>query len=306
MSQDFSTESYHRHQNHYEQSFNEKLFSSWFNKNTTDYWRHERMYSGVEPLIKSDLNAKWLTVGDGRFGRDASYIASKGIKDVLASDISDTCLKIGMEKGFISKYSIENAEALSLQDNSIDYVLCKESYHHFPRPMVALYEMIRVAKKTVILMEPQDSNILIPSRFNIGAALKWFIQALKNTVKTKLGKEIYYHYGNYEEVGNYVFSISEREIEKVALGLNFEMVSFKGLNDHYIKGGEFEEKTKNAPIYKEINRHIHKADTRVKKGLQNAGLLTAMIHKTTPDQTTLQALEQQGFIHRKLSRNPYC
>ena len=305
MRQDFSKESYDRHTNQYEISFDKELLASWLDKNTTDYWRHERIYCTIDPLISADKKAKWLTIGDGRFGRDANYILSKGATNVLASDISDTCLKVGVEEKFIPTYAIENAESLSLENDTIDYVMCKESYHHFPRPMIALYEMIRVAKKSVILIEPQDSNVLIPSRFKIRTLLKWSIQAVKNVIKGILGKEPYYNYGMYEEVGNYVYTISEREIEKVALGLNYEMVSFKGINDHYIDGGEFEEKKEGAPIYSQIQQVIRTKDTQAKKGKQQTDLLIAMIHKTTPDKKTLDELKAIGFVHRKLSRNPY-
>ena len=44
----------------------------------------------------------------------------------------------------------------------------------------------------------------------------------------------------YEEVGNFGYAISEREMEKVALGLGLPAVAFKGLNDRYEKGVEFE------------------------------------------------------------------
>lgn len=41
-----------------------------------------------------------------------------------------------------------------LQDDAFDYVLCKDSYHHMPRPMIALYQMLRVARRAVVLIEP--------------------------------------------------------------------------------------------------------------------------------------------------------
>ena len=38
--------------------------------------------------------------------------------------------------------------------------------------------------------------------------------------------------------GNYVYTVSEREIEKLCLGLDLPHVYFKGLNDVYVPGGE--------------------------------------------------------------------
>ena len=42
--------------------------------------------------------------------------------------------------------------------------------------------------------------------------------------KKSIGRKVYYNFGNYEQVGNYVYTISEREIEKVGLGLDRKSV----------------------------------------------------------------------------------
>ena len=77
----------------------------------------------------------------------------------------------------IKNYKIENAENLSFEDKTIDFILCKESYHHFPRPMVALYEMLRVARNGVLLIEPNDAYI-------INKYSEILFRNLKNIVKT--------------------------------------------------------------------------------------------------------------------------
>lgn len=128
---------------------------TWLDTNTVDAWRHRRMYQLLDPLLTIDPNANWVTVGDGRFGLDAQYIANAGCQ-VLPTDISDTLLKKAYDLGIIKKFQVENAEKLTFENESFDYVFCKESYHHFPRPTIALYEMLRIAKKGVILIEPND------------------------------------------------------------------------------------------------------------------------------------------------------
>lgn len=305
MKKEFFEISYQKHREERNNNFDEEKVLSWAKKDTTDYWRHQRMYDNLIPLINKISEDKWLTIGDGRYGTDANYLLTKGVKSVLSTDISDACLKMAKKNGFISDYKNENAESLSFKNNSFDYVLCKESYHHFPRPMLALYEMLRVARKSVILIEPQDNNILIPSRFRLNTLIKWSKQVIKNSIKKALKKEIYYYYGNYEKVGNYVYTISEREIEKVALGLNYEMVSFKNFNDFYMKGVEFETMQKDAKLYKTIKKSIQVADIKMKKGLLLGNTLIAMIHKKEPCSTTLKDLNQLGFVNRKLPQNPY-
>jgi len=54
------------------------------------------------------------------------------------------------------RYQQENGERLSLADHSFDLVLVKEGLHHLSRPVSGLYEMLRVCRQAVIIMEPAD------------------------------------------------------------------------------------------------------------------------------------------------------
>ena len=154
--------SYKRHEEHYTNYIQggekEKHAKSWLDVDTVDAWLHARLFKSIDPLFITYTDATWLTIGDGQFGREAHYIREKGLK-VLATDISDLLLKEGKAMGYIDDYRKENAESLSFLDNSFDFVLCKGSFHHFPRPMIGLYEMLRVAKKGVVLIEPNDPYI---------------------------------------------------------------------------------------------------------------------------------------------------
>ena len=178
----FNEISYDRHTKTYEKfsidGEEEALAKTWFETDTVDAWRHQRMYKLLDPIIDADKNAKWLTVGDGRYGKDGNYIQQKGC-DVLVTDISSNLLKEAKDIGYISKYKQENAESLSFQDDEFDYVFCKQAYHHFSRTMLALYEMLRVARKGVILIEPND--ICINEELS-----KVFFRSLKNINNIKL------------------------------------------------------------------------------------------------------------------------
>jgi ubiquinone/menaquinone biosynthesis C-methylase UbiE len=301
----FHHRSYDLHRSHYENSFDPKKLASWKNKNTVDHWRHNRMYEAVDPLIKSFPEASWITIGDGRYGTDANYLLSKGIKNVIATDISDTYLKVALEEKFITDYRIENAEQLSAADNSIDFVLCKESYHHFPRPMIALYEMLRVAKEAVILIEPNDENIRQANTYNVRNSINLLWQSIKNRIKRIQGKAPYYNYGMYETVGNYVYSISKRELEKVALALNFPVIATKGLNDLYVEGVEFEEATKQSKLFSNLKKAIRELDINSEKGISQYAMLIAIIFKQPVEKQLAAELKKAGFVVNLLSANPY-
>lgn len=252
---------------------------------TLDAWRHQRMYSYIDPLItKAKL---WLTVGDGRYGEEAHYIERLGGK-ALATDISTKRLKIAKKEGYISEYKKENAEKMSFKDETFDYVLCKESYHHFPRPMIALYEMIRVAKKAVVLIEPND---VIRRGF---------------TYKQLLGiEEIKRKVNRFEVSGNYVYTTSRREFEKVALGIGLPTLAFAGFDDYYEKGMGKELFNEKGPKYKKFKLIIWILDIAYRLGIRDRSLLVTIIFKKKPTKNIVKALQQSGYTVNNLPKNPY-
>lgn len=294
----FQEKSYQQHSEHFNEyspgGKKEAHAKTWFEKDTVDAWRHQRMYQVLDPILIADPGAKWLTVGDGRYGKDAKYILEKGC-DALASNISDVLLKEAKDLGYISEYKKENAESLSFQDSEFDYVFCKESYHHFPRPMIALYEMLRVASKGVLLIEPNDA--CINNKFS-----EILFRNLKNIIKLLLRRKIDIP---FEESGNFIFSISRREIEKVALGLNYKIIAFKGINDRYFAGVEYEKLSEKGPLQKKVRVLINIANFLCKLGFMDYGILAAIIFKKEPSKELVQQLTKEGYDIIHLPDNPY-
>ena len=274
-----------------------RIGESWLRDDTVDAWRHARMRAPLNPLIAHDDTGTWLTVGDGRFGTDAQYLMRSGVSTVHCSDISDTLLKIANQRGLIGTYSAENAEALSFDDGQFDYVYCKEALHHFEKPYAALYEMHRVARKAVVITEPRDTSID-----------KEPVALLKEFAKFLLGKEVV-HGNAFEEIGNYIYGFSERELEKFQLGLNQQFVAFTGCNDAYIAGVEFVTMSSTQPadvkIRDSVLSQIGSLDRLCKIGLKKSTLLTAILFKETPTQELIGKLERVGWKVRMLPKNPY-
>lgn len=247
------------------------------------------MYQALDPILAASPDAKWLTVGDGRYGNDARYLLEQGA-EVVATDICDDLLKEAYQAGRIPEYLQQNAESLTFQDETFDYVLCKESYHHFPRPMVALYEMLRVARKGVVLIEPNDNYI--HERWT-GLAFRRSIDLAKSLLGRELGRNA------YEPVGNYLFTLSRREIEKVAAGLSFPAVAFRGINDMYCAGAHGEKLADQGPLQRKLRRMIRLRDLLCRVGLMDYKLLAAVIFKQEPE-TPLQ-----GYEILRIPPNPY-
>ncbi|HEY7568610.1 MAG TPA: class I SAM-dependent methyltransferase, partial [Gemmatimonadaceae bacterium] len=168
---DFQTLSYHSHEHVWDKEQNQQLAAAWARDDTVDSWRHLRMRQLLDPLLRTFASASWVTVGDGRYGTDAHYLEQHGA-DVMATDIGDGLLRKAYAEGFIHKYRKENAEQLSFADGSFDFALCKEAYHHMPRPMLAVYEMLRVARRAIVLIEPDQTPVLVGPRLFIRRLLK--------------------------------------------------------------------------------------------------------------------------------------
>ena len=291
----FHDASYRKHERHFERDLSDPerlaIGRSWFDTTTTDYWRHARAYEGAA-MFQPDPDSRWLTVGDGRYGLDAIRLRGIGFRNVLPTDISSTLLERAKQEGRIDNYAVENAEALSFGDETFDYVFCKESYHHFPRPALALYQMLRVARKAVILVEPNDLRATPLSRG-------------KHAVKNLLMGRRHYDASNYEDSGNYIYSISRREVEKVALGMNFPAVASKSLASSYVAGCEFEPGTWRNATYRRIRLRCFMQDVLAVLALHDRPLLMSVIFKQPPTAAIVEAMSKSGWSLQRLPRNPH-
>jgi ubiquinone/menaquinone biosynthesis C-methylase UbiE len=275
------------------------LHQTWFRTDTVDYWRHQRMYAPVKPLVQAFPRSKWITIGDGHFGLDSMRL--KGMEpsiDVLATDISPDCLEYAKEKGMIDKYQKVNAEKMPYQDGEFDFAFCKEAYHHFPRPYAAVYEMLRVAKKAIILIEPNDiANYPIPGAL-------WL--KVKGKLKKLLGKKNpHIDTWSYEDAGNFVYGMSKRELEKIALGLNYPTVAYHYYNDYYEAGMENEKAEDSNTVFTKFKQGLKKFDWVCKMGLRPYNKITVIIFKFDPGKELRSPLEKAGFTFISLPRNPY-
>ncbi|MGD8780068.1 MAG: class I SAM-dependent methyltransferase [Ignavibacteria bacterium] len=291
MNKTYEKESYKSHEKHIDEI--EDRLVRLEKQNSIDYWRHNRMYSLILPLLKD--KHRWLTVGDG-IGTDANWLIKKGM-DVTASDISDTILKKAQEKNYISKYSKENAENINFKDNAFDYVLCKEAYHHFPRPYIAVYEMLRVSKKAIVLIEPIDIGIEMP--------ILVFFKNVLDKISPKLINKIWKNRFSFETVGNYVYKTSEREIEKIAMGINLPYIAFKGINDYHSTSLDLSLPPNNNKVFKKVRTKIRRRNFLCHIGLIPYQLLVSIIFKEEPSMKIIQSLKDGGYKLIKLKRNPY-
>ena len=208
--------------------------------------------------------------------------------DAVASDIAAKPLIIAKKRRYIKKYKKVNAEKMPFKNGSFNYVLCKESYHHFPRPIISLYEMIRVSRDASILIEPND------------------VMKRKISLKNFLSIENINNYiDRFEISGNYVYQISRREMIKVAYGLELPLIAFKGIDDHYIEGVESEIFDKKGKKYKKIKFVLKILNILYKLRLRDRSILAIIFFKRTPNKDVLNKLMKDNYNLHFLKNNPY-
>jgi len=293
-------ESYKKHEEWYDKHFpSEEAKTALLrkaNEGSINSWLQNIFFSGIDPLLKAK-ELSWLTIGDA-YGFDANYVLKAGIKTVEATDLNDGFLKVAKENNIIDQFSAQNAESLTFPDNTFDYVLCKETYHHFPRPYAALYEMIRVAKKGMVIIEPQDPISKMPFLL----AILNIINKIKPDVMNKIWK----NQVSYEPVGNFIYKVSEREFIKFAAGLNLPAVAFKQINPHFYskKTGDLEASDTEKEFRKiKIKKNI--ADWLVKLTIIPGQVLSTIVFKEFPDAEQIQILKNSGYRLMSIPKNPY-
>lgn len=263
------------------------LPSRYTRPNSVDNWRHTRMLDLTRPLWQSHPESRWITVGDGRYGSDAAYLHSNGVS-VVATSLTDDRLKYAYEHGYIPAFQAENAERISIGNDAVDFVLCKEAYHHFPRPPVALYEMLRVASRAVVLIEPLDNP----------RALDGIKSLIKRVIRGD--REL-----QFEPSGNFLYRLNVRELGKLMTAMGGEVLAFKGINDFYHSRLGSHDAHEPTPGFLITRLGVAIQNWLSKVGLLGYGLGCVVIFKKQPESSTLESLQRAGYRIVDLPKNPY-
>jgi hypothetical protein len=179
---------------------------------------------------------------------------------------------------------------MTFENNGFDFVACRESYHHFPRPYIAVYEMLRCARKGVVVNEPVDPLLKMP--------LLLFLCNMLDTKKNPVRSfRIWKNRFSFEIVGNYVYKVSQREFEKLAMGAGLPAVAFCYSNSSYV---DF-----SSPSVKKIKRKLFYKDVLAKLKIIPYTTLTSVLFKEVPDEQTINNLRKAGYYYYALPPNPF-
>ena len=110
----------------------------------------ENRTSFYKRIVKQTILSKSSSIlicGAGQL--DKNVFENLGFQNVTLSNLDE---RAKPEDFHPYKWSFQNAEALSLEDNSFDYVVIHAAIHHASLPHKVITEMYRVSKMGVLLM----------------------------------------------------------------------------------------------------------------------------------------------------------
>ena len=264
---------------------------------TVDDWRHKRMLEFAK--VFSGTNDQWLTVGD-HYGHDAKRLKQHGIRNLTVSSLATGALEEAVKLGEVTNYLSLNAECMDLPDRSFDYVLCKESLHHMPRPYLAIYEMLRVARKGAFFIEPSDPIIdwlgptaqspltreFYPDRI-VGSSVRY---------RDRDGQEVFNKFTDWWEDGpfNYVYTMSSREIKKIALGHGLPSYGCLKFIDFYRSDWACQTAIEGSAGFEETKRQIRLYERLCDSTGIPYNYTVGMFFRETPSPDQMGGLQQLG------------
>ena len=154
-------------------------------------------------------------VEQGRISKDDSVLVAAGgtrdketwqscdFKKVTISNLDDRM--VGNEFAPF-EWSYQDAEKLFLEDNSFDLACIHNGLHHCGCPQAAILDMLRVARKGILLFEPYD-NLITRLGMRLGVGQKFETAAVFYNGYTHGGLR-------NGPVANYVYRFTKWELEK--------------------------------------------------------------------------------------------
>lgn len=164
-----------------------------------DYFR-EIPFKKLKQLLDArqvDLSQKKVLVASCGNGIDLYYLKKYYDAEYHVSDIAENAVNWVVRTFEGIEGRVEDNESMSYADDTFDYSFVAASLHHLPQPLKGVYELLRVSRKGLIFIEPNDS---------------WLTRL---ATRMKLATE-------YEVSGNYVYRFSQRDIYKISKALHYK------------------------------------------------------------------------------------
>jgi len=197
----------------------------------------------ADPTIPRDSKILILCASDGLEG---TALADLGWTNVTVSDLSQNAADTAVLRDPRLKAMVLNAEDSGLAHDAYDIVFIQDGLHHLQRPVQGFTEMLRIASRAAVFMDPHQSLIgrLIGTKWEIhGDAInyvfRWSKRLVQDVASSYLGRDsfqnlsftfwhhnpVYYKIGG--KLGNGPFSIAFLRALKATLDA---LLGFSGNN----------------------------------------------------------------------------
>lgn len=125
------------------------------------FLRDRRLSIALQQLkneVEFDPRGRSALVVCGGAGGEGTLLANQGMS-VTVSDLDPVKLEVCRSQDSRIRTLELNAESLDVDDSSFDLVVVQDGLHHLARPHLGLTEMLRVARRAIIVIEPYDGFV---------------------------------------------------------------------------------------------------------------------------------------------------
>ena len=126
-----------------------------------------RVLASAVKAFGMSLDERMLIVGGS--AEDEQTLRQAGFKDIVNSNLPTDMERMAGSESEREQHLALDAEQIELPADSFDLVFASEVLHHCSSPHRALCEMLRVSRRYVVFMEPNDSlamNALVRMKFS--------------------------------------------------------------------------------------------------------------------------------------------
>jgi ubiquinone/menaquinone biosynthesis C-methylase UbiE len=121
-----------------------------------------------------------------------------GLLDVTVSDLSEAVAGVAVRRDPRLKARALNAEETELPAGSFEIVVIQDGLHHLQRPVQGFTEMLRIASRAVIFLEPHDSLVgrLIGTKWEtngpaVNYVFRWTKRSVQDIASSYLGQSTF-------------------------------------------------------------------------------------------------------------------
>lgn len=126
----------------------------------TRYLRDRRQKRAVQELLRQTnlLFGAWgkVLVVCGGVGGEGTFLRKLGFQNVTVAELDPSLLKIMGQRDPDLRGVACDAQRLAFADASFDLVLVQDGIHHLKNPALGVTEMLRVARRAVVVIEPHE------------------------------------------------------------------------------------------------------------------------------------------------------